>query len=167
MNFDIDMTRAADVSPLLVAEAFLGVTCHGVVANEHVVQIMIPLGNIDEGVVNRINRMEVTFKGKTMRVDRISEGYANIEGHPYQYRSYGFCVPEAKRGPTEEDYRKAKSIMRDIAREATVSSFAPTSILLEDDERRSQEKMIVEAPVGSGRAATGFAVRTRQELGVK
>lgn len=167
MNFDLDITLAEKVSPLVVAEMFLGVSCHGVVANAHVVQIMIPTVNINENVVSRINRMEITFKGKVMRVDRISEGTAPNEGHPYQYRSYGFCVPEAKRGPTEEDYRKAKSIMRDIARDAEVTQFAPTSILLEADERRRDERMIVEAPVGSGRNTTGFAIKTRQELGVK
>ena len=167
MNFDIDMAQAEKVSPLVIAEFFLGVTCHGVVANEHVVQIMIPSGNIDEVVVSRINRMEITFKGKTMRVDRISEGYAPNEGHPYQYRSYGFSVPDAKRGPTEEDYRKAKSVMRDIAREADVTRFAPTAILLEDDERRKDERMVVEAPVGSGRDSRGFSVLTRQQLGAK
>lgn len=167
MNFDIDMAQVEKVSPLVVAEMFLGVTCHGVVANEHVVQIMIPTGNIDEKVVERINRMEITFKGKRMRVDRISEGVAPNEGHPYQYRSYGFSVPDAKRGPTEEDYRKAKSVMRDIARDADVTRFAPTSILLEADERRKDERMIVEAPVGSGRDARGFSIKTRQELGVK
>ena len=167
MNFNIDLAQAEKVSPLLVAEMFLGVTCHGVVANEHVVQIMIPLGNIDEVVVSRINRMEITFKGKRMRVDRISEGYAPNEGHPYQYRSYGFSVPDAKRGPTEEDYRKAKSIMRDIAREANMTQYAPTSILLEADERRKDERMIVEAPVGSGRDSRGFCVKTRAELGEK
>lgn len=167
MNFDIDMAQVEKVSPLVVAEMFLGVTCHGVVANEHVVQIMIPMGNIDEVVVHRINRMEITFKGKRMRVDRITEGVASNGGHPYHYRSYGFSVPEAKRGPTEEDYRKAKSVMRDIARDADVTRFAPTSILLEADERRKDERMIVEAPVGSGRDTRGFMIKTRQQLGVK
>ncbi len=167
MNFDIDLAQAEKVSPLLVAEMFLGVTCHGVVANEHVVQIMIPTGNIDEVVMSRINRMEITFKGRRMRVDRISEGYANIEGDSYQYRSYGFCVPEAKRGPTEEDYRKAKSVMRDIARDYDGDRFAPTSVLLDNEEQRSQERMIVEAPLGSGRDQRGFQIKTRQQLGEK
>lgn len=169
LDFNIDAVFAQPdrISPTLVAEAFLGAPVHGVIAREHVVQIMIPLGNIDDELVTRINRMEITYKGKRMRVDRVNDGLSTMDGIPLRYRSYGFCVPEIKRAPTEDDYRAAKSIMRDIARDYSGSKYAPTSVLLDDEEKRSQEKMVVEAPLGSGRKGSGFAVKTRKELGVK
>lgn len=166
MKFDIDAIRdqvGNRVSALSMAEAILETAIHGVAATEHVVQIMIPLGNIDEIVLNRIYRMEVIHRGKTMRVHRVTEGTASNNGYPYAYRSYGFCVPETVRGPTEDDYRKAKTTMRDIERDA-LSRFNPNSILLEEDTKASQEKMIVEAPIGSGRADRAYSVVTRQEL---
>lgn len=161
IEFDIDEVVAKSVPPILAAEAFLGVSVHGVIASRHVVEIMIPLVEIEQDLVVLINRMDIIFKGKRMRADRIREGRSE-DG--VAYRGYGFAVPEIKRGPTEEDYRNAKSVMRDIARDYSASRYAPTSILLEAEERRSQEKMVVEAPVGSGRNKKGFEIKTRREL---
>lgn len=163
VNFD-ELQGAARVSPLIVMEHVLGVTCHGVTANEHVVSIMVPSGNVDDNLVNTLMRMEITHKGKTMRVDRINDGVASNEGNPYQYRSFGFAVPDAKRGPTEAHMEQAKKVFRAMEREAG-SRFNPTSILLENNPKELED-MIVEAPIGSGRGqGAGFTIKPRYQVG--
>lgn len=165
MNVNFDLLQGADrVSPLILMEHVLGTACHGVVASEHVVSIMVPSGNVDDVLVNTLMRMEITHGGKTMRVDRVSEGIASNEGHPYKYRSFGFSVPDAKRGPTEADMEQAKRVFRDMEREAG-SRFNPTSVLL-DTLPKELEEFIVEAPIGSGRGqGAGFVVKPRYQVG--